>query len=129
MNQQTLDRLRYAPEVKRVHVNDIFKQPIDQSYPGISEDLLIRFRQGEIKFRGTMPCPVDKLIPSQPNIYADKVDWMTAHMNEMPPPLIMFYNNRLFVIDGHHRIAAQILKGATEIQAYVVNVHWTTISF
>jgi hypothetical protein len=124
----TLDQvLKLPPGI--LHVNDILPTPIDQSEPNICKDIFNKVTGGEISLRSTHTCFLWELRPSQQQLITQKLRWIQAHYDELQPIVVMDYQKKLFIIDGHHRASVAHLRHQKEITCHIVRVDFKTVRF
>ncbi len=63
---------------------------------------------------------IKKIVPTQVFLNKDNLERIKSDNNT--DAYLVKYNNLYYVIDGHHRIANQIINGATHIKAFVQEV-------
>jgi len=114
--------------INTVSVNDIFKNTYEQgSADGIFEtkqkidiemDALVKGKSKE----GTIDIEVsvNDLVPTQAIVdkadVASKINGEKGNFEQSDKPLVFEKNGKYYIVDGHNRIAADILKGKDKIQ-------------
>lgn len=92
-------------------------------------DELVAAREKQFGRLKTQPIKIDpkKLVFTQPTVNADKVNEMATKgvTPGGPPAFFVQYNDRYYVIDGHHRLVAQMLNGVHDINAKILNLDGT----
>jgi len=61
---------------------------------------------------------IKDIVPTQRNLTINNIRSTMGVENNIEAFLLK-YGNKYYILDGHHRIASNILKGATSIKAYV----------
>ena len=100
-----------------IHSNDIFKNNYQNKIGNIND----RKKLVEENKNSTTEesINVSKIIPTQVAIEKENISEIKDTDSKLP--ILLKEGNNYFVIDGHHRIAAQINKGLTEIKAKIIN--------
>ena len=58
---------------------------------------------------------LSKLVPSQPTVVKSKIDELLTKPNKNLAKVLL-YNGNYYIIDGHHRLSAEKLKGTKNIE-------------
>ncbi len=67
---------------------------------------------------------IDRLIPTQTKVYADELNGRIHELRRglAEPIVVIKKDNRLYLIDGHHRAVAALKIGVKELDAYILKV-------
>lgn len=67
---------------------------------------------------------IDRLIPTQTKVYADELKGRIHELRRglAEPIVVIKKDNRLYLVDGHHRAIAALRIGIKELEAYILNV-------
>ncbi len=67
---------------------------------------------------------IDHLIPTQTKVYADELNGRIHELRRglAEPIVVVKKDNRLYLIDGHHRAVAALKIGVKELDAYILKV-------
>ncbi len=67
---------------------------------------------------------IDRLIPTQTKVYADELKGRIHELRKglAEPIVVIKKDNRLYLVDGHHRAVAALRIGVKELDAYILNV-------
>ncbi len=67
---------------------------------------------------------IDRLIPTQTKVYADELKGRIHELRKglAEPIVVIRKDNRLYLVDGHHRAVAALRIGVKELDAYILNV-------
>src|SRR5262249_5131673 len=68
--------------------------------------------------------PLDKVVVTQPKVNKDRVQEIIdkPETDEVTPILAVRYKGETYVLNGHHRVAANIKQGRSTITAHVLNL-------
>lgn len=107
--------------------NDIFvNKVIDFNIGDILEEYykLSSLRRYQLP---TSLAPIDKIYPHQELLSVNKIKDIIENgalkINDFEDIFLIYKDNKYYVIDGHHRIAAQILIGKKDIEAKIYSLN------
>lgn len=79
-----------------------------------------------IPFDSIKDVPVDELLATQPVVKANKIqtilDTPPVLWSKQDVPLFAYKDNKYYIFDGHHRVAAAILLGMSTVSGQVVDL-------
>ncbi len=105
---------------------DVIRSQIERASPEKVEKLKrtlekihgvkITVRRGKVK--------IDRLIPTQTKVYADELKGRIHELRKglAEPIVVIKKDNRLYLVDGHHRAVAALKIGVKELDAYILEV-------
>ena len=91
---------------------------------GITDGYKITMRP--VPFDAVRDVPTDELIATQPvvkaNVIKGAINKPLAVWSKQETPLFVYKDNKYYVFDGHHRVAAAILLGLSHVTGQVVDL-------
>ncbi len=105
---------------------DVIRSQIERASPEKVEKLKrtlerihgisVRVERGKVE--------ISRLIPTQTKVYADELKGRIHELRRglAEPVVVIKKDNRLYLVDGHHRAVAAMRIGIKELDAYILNV-------
>ncbi len=105
---------------------DVIRSQIERASPEKVEKLKrtlekihgvrITVRRGKVR--------IDRLIPTQTKVYADELKGRIHELRKglAEPIVVIKKDNRLYLVDGHHRAVAALKIGVKELDSYILEV-------
>ncbi len=105
---------------------DVIRSQIERADPSKVEKLVLTIEKvhgvkAEVK-KGTVE--ISKLIPTQSKVYADELRGRIHELKRglAEPIVIIKKGDKLFLVDGHHRVVAASKLDIKELEAYIIVV-------
>lgn len=117
-----LDTLPLRGKGERLHVlvMDFFPNPMpDLKTVALAIRVLAVYKR-DSRNRHSITCDPVHLIPTQYGIFRAKLEKDVRKHRANKPVICWKHRNKLYILDGHHRVAAALLTGKPDIEVIVV---------